>query len=344
MAESTIAMSSWTPRLQDSSLPAPPPEGSPPTASQEKEPPKVSAERPLSSVSSCLDESTLLKRRVTALEYEKEDLTARAADAEERAAQAEARAAAAEVEMHKAKGRAQARYTEKVHARNESRDLRLEVEKQKSERREYMTKVKDCFDGLKTRVEQLEAEKAYGTWSSENKAQQLQAAQDQLQTCQSENFQLKQNLVELQSDLAAELSKPTAEDIEARINALKAAATANLQRQAVHMQEKYLAEQKKTIKEMQSHRDTKFLFFKASWQSKEKQTQKLYESELQKTSKLEEQLAAAHKQIEWHQQLQMSTMQNQPRHFSTDQQDLAHMTPPNTHKHRRLDSSDGYEI
>jgi hypothetical protein len=139
--------------------------------------PKTSQETKSPTVSP-FEENIALKKRLVALELAEERLTEQLADAKaqtaseiQRAVNAEKRATVAEIEMNAAKARAQDRYTEKLHANNETRHLITALEKEKSERAAFLVGAKSVFAELKEEVSQLREEKANGEWSKELTAQ-----------------------------------------------------------------------------------------------------------------------------------------------------------------------------
>ncbi|CAN9141845.1 unnamed protein product [Alternaria alternata] len=109
---------------------------------------------------SLADENIALKRRIAALESAEERLTKRVTTAEQLAVDAkfEANAAAA---------RAQKRYTEMLHANNETRHLRLVLAKEKKERADYLVGSKSVFQGLQAEISRLNEDKAAGVWAKE---------------------------------------------------------------------------------------------------------------------------------------------------------------------------------
>lgn len=109
---------------------------------------------------SLADENIALKRRIAALESAEERLTKRVTTAEQLAVDAkfEANAAAA---------RAQKRYTEMLHANNETRHLRLVLAKEKKERANYLVGSKSVFQGLQAEISRLNEDKAAGVWAKE---------------------------------------------------------------------------------------------------------------------------------------------------------------------------------
>jgi hypothetical protein len=113
-----------------------------------------------------------LKPRLAKLESVEKHLTERVKNADaqtanerQRAIEAEKRTTAAEVEMNAAKARAQKRYTEMMHANNESRNLRIALQKQITERGDFLVGTTSVLRGLKQEILQLNAEKKDGAWA-----------------------------------------------------------------------------------------------------------------------------------------------------------------------------------
>jgi chromosome segregation ATPase len=287
--------------------------GSPPTASQATAPPKDSPD-----CASSAAETVALKRRVQCLEQDKATLAARVADVE-------TRTAAAEVEAKKSDVRAQERYTEKLHANNESRHLKLAVEKHEFERRDYMIKVKRVCDDLSSRIQKLEAEKASAVFQLQACEERAAKLQHDLQACQAENGELKEsqktasntitalegNVSKLQSDLTAEQAKTraataaasTPEELEASVNAIRAdaanTARAEMARLRAKLQVDAKAWREKTILETRIQVQAQMQpRFDQTLQKELQQARKPLADEKEKSASLEQQLNDAKKEIE----------------------------------------------
>ena len=106
------------------------------------------------------DENIALKRRIAALESAEERLTKRVTTSEQLAVDAK-------FETNAAAARAQKRYTEMLHANNETRHLRLVLAKEKKERADYLVGSKSVFQGLQAEISRLNEDKAAGVWAKE---------------------------------------------------------------------------------------------------------------------------------------------------------------------------------
>ncbi|CAI9628825.1 hypothetical protein GT037_001813 [Alternaria burnsii] len=106
------------------------------------------------------DENIALKRRIAALESAEERLTKRVTTAEQLAVDAK-------FETNAAVARAQKRYTEMLHANNETRHLRIVLAKEKKERADYLVGSKSVFQGLQAEICRLNEDKAAGAWAKE---------------------------------------------------------------------------------------------------------------------------------------------------------------------------------
>jgi hypothetical protein len=327
-SHSTTIMASTPLASQDSVKAATPSEGSPPT--QAITSPKNSPDRPSPSESACVAEIAALKLRVQCLEQDKAALTTRTTDAESRAKEADARVAAAEVETKKATASAHDRYTEKLHAFNETRHYKQELEKKDLARRSDQVRSKKALDLLSSQVQQLQTEKTSASFN-DGSAAQLRACQEQgikllsdLQACQVENAKLKEaaqssaNIIEglqgtvaqLQSDLTAEQAKttaavdaPTPEEIQARIDAARAEVMNSAKTHLAQIKVK-LAEQAKvfcdhTVQKMLQQEQAQLQArFNQELEVQRQKVMKPLEDEQQRTAALQKALQAAKTEIE----------------------------------------------
>ncbi|RMZ70450.1 hypothetical protein GMOD_00000541 [Pyrenophora seminiperda CCB06] len=198
-----------------------------------------------SSCASCSDEIAALKSRMNELEHNNANLAERAASAETSLggatvcmADANKYAAECEAKMKAATARAQARYTEKLHANNESRNLQKQVDQQKFDLHDYHVKTDNYFNTLKVQIKKLEAEKNEAGKSALEVQTELESLRNKLTAALEENQrqkaewnnskeQIKAVVMKMSSDLNAERAKVAAsdEDIAARIDASKNEAT-----------------------------------------------------------------------------------------------------------------------
>lgn len=135
-----------------------------------------------------VDENIALKQRIAIMESAEKRLTEqvtnaesqvanekqRVIEAEKRTTAAEKLATAARFETNAATMRAKKRYTEMLHANNETRHLRIALDKEKHGRADFIVGATSVFQGLKdenSRLkaanDRLETEKASGEWSTE---------------------------------------------------------------------------------------------------------------------------------------------------------------------------------
>jgi hypothetical protein len=224
-----------------------------PETSQESTPPEVLLS----------DENAALKQRLHKLELAEKRLTEQVNDAniqfaiqKQRAIEAEKRATTAEIEMKAATARAQNRYTEKMHANNESRNLRIALEKEKAERASYLGRSKSVFQGLNDQIIELKAkydgeldilQTAYLAALGEREKHKKD-----IEALTNINNDFKGKNAQLQRDLDAERSKQKAapdalpkDQVEARIVTVKADA---VKEATITMQSK-IAEARATIEE-----------------------------------------------------------------------------------------------
>ncbi|KAL7778290.1 hypothetical protein CFE70_004967 [Pyrenophora teres f. teres 0-1] len=196
---------------------------------------------------SCTDEKVALELRIAELEREKAHLTDRASSAETSLTEANTRAVAAhqhaatcEAQMKAATARAQARYTDKLLANNESRNLRKVIETQKFDLRDYHIKSGRTFQYLTSRIAELEAKGGAGRLSEHLVEMQkfradLKQLRNELSAALTEHSrhkaewkqradQLNAVVIKLNKELVAEQAKvaATAEGVTARIEACKA--------------------------------------------------------------------------------------------------------------------------
>jgi hypothetical protein len=313
---------------QDSVKATTSPEGSPPT--QAITPPKNSPGRPSPSESACVAEIAALKLRVQCLEQDKAALTTRTTDAESRAKEADACVAAAEVETKKATASAHDRYTEKLHAFNETRHYKQELEKKDLARRSDQVRAKKALDLLRSQIQQLQTEKTSANFN-DGSAAQLRACHEQgtkllseLQACQVENAKLTEaaqssaNIIEglqgtvaqLQSDLTAEQAKttaavdvPTPEEMQARIDAARAEVMNSTKTHLAQIKVK-LAEQAKvccdqTVQKMLQQEQAQLQArFNQELKVQRQKVMKPLEDEQQRTAALQKALQAAKTEIE----------------------------------------------
>ncbi|KAG9193604.1 hypothetical protein G6011_03639 [Alternaria panax] len=119
---------------------------------------------------SLADENIALKQRIATLEMAEKRLS-------ERVTNAEKLAIAAKFDTNAATARAQKRYTEMLHANNETRHVRLALEKEKTERADYLAGSKGVFQGMKDEISRLNTDKANGIWAKEL-TEQMDVLQD----------------------------------------------------------------------------------------------------------------------------------------------------------------------
>jgi hypothetical protein len=328
-------MAPTPPASQDNEVAAVPPIGALPTAAQVITPPKGSPDCPSPADCACVTETAAFKLRVQSLEQDKTRLAAAVTLAESRATEAEKHAATAEFEKKTALKHASERYTEKMHAMNESRRDKNALVAYEFKMRDFGIKKQREIDRLISLVQQLENEKASGSFSDGSVAklraceQQLAKFQSALKACHAENAQrkaaqhsssatiegLQGTASQLQSDLAAERTKtqtaaagPTAEEIEARIEAVRAEAKRNmdveLQLQMNNMRQQAVAKINERVRKEREQIEAQH---KEKYETQAQQVLKPLADEKRKTAALQQQLEAARKEIELgNQKLQMA--------------------------------------
>jgi hypothetical protein len=247
-------------------------------------------------------------------------LEQRNAALEARATDAESRAAAAKAEEGKAIQRAQNRYTEKMHARNESRNLENLIVRERAERCDFIIKAKRCIAGLNGTITQLQTEKASGSWSiadpsqlqeSEQNLEQLQTA---LEASQAEKTRLTDALEkeknlrlnsmqefhtatkQLQAELEVVTQKanitphaPTEEEIQARIDT-KLAELSSIWKVEADTQKQIIVENRKEYQNTLQDMIKKYQQDKQVWDAAGKNIHALHNAETRKKKILEEQL------------------------------------------------------
>jgi hypothetical protein len=215
-------------------------------------------------------ENIALKQRLHKLELAEKRLTEQVNDAntqlanqKQRSIEAEKRATTAEIEMKAATARAQNRYTEKMHANNESRNLRIALEKEKAERASYFGRSKSVFQGLNDQIRELKAkydgevdtfQTAYLEALEESKKLKPinEKHKKDIEALTKINNDFRVTNAQLQRDLDAEKTKQkaapdalTKDQVEARIVTVKADA---VKEATITMQSK-IAEARATIEE-----------------------------------------------------------------------------------------------
>jgi len=270
------------------------------------------------SLTPCPDEVAVLKIRIAELERDKDDLKERATSAETSLSDAntcvlDARKYAAECEaaMKAATARAQARYTEKLHANNESRNLRNEIDRQKFDLHDYHIKVTRCFDAQNAKMAQLRANKQAGKWSGEYTSQvqklraDLEDLRNELLSALKENKKQKAEweerkeyikgvVMKLSTELTAERAKvaASAEELTSHVDECKA----KYQSEMNGMKEEYDALLEEAMRKSQNQLDG----VQAQWLAKEKHMMNC-------NNYLKRQLDEAHTQVQLgNQQLQMA--------------------------------------
>jgi len=270
------------------------------------------------SLTPCTDEVAVLKIRIAELERDKDDLNERATSAEANLSDANTRvlharkyAAECEAGMKVATARAQARYTEKLHANNESRNLRNEIDRQKSDLHDYHIKVTRCFDAQNAKMAQLRADKQAGKWSGEytsevqNLRADLEVLRNELLSALKEDAKhkaeweerkghIKVVVMKLSAELTAERAKvaASAEELTSRVNECKA----KYQSQMDPMKEEHDAVLKEGMRKSQNQLDG----VQAQWFAKEKHM-------MDCNNPLKRQLDEAHTQVHLgNQQLQVA--------------------------------------
>ena len=234
------------------------------------------------------DEVAVLKIRIAELERDKDNLKERTTsaetsltDANKRLLDARKYAAECEAEMKAATARAQARYTEKLHTNNESRNLRNEIERQKFDLHDYHIKVTRCFDAQNAKIAQLRADNGTGKWFGEHTSdvQKIRADLDDLRNALlsilKENTEqkaewderkehIKAVVMKLSTALTAERAKVAAssEELTSRVDDCNA----KYQSQMKGMKEEYDALLEEATRKSQNKLDD----VHAQWLTKEK--------------------------------------------------------------------------
>lgn len=308
------------------------------------------------------DENSALKSHVAELERAKSSLIQQVADAEARtvlantrATEAEKHAAAAKLKTKAAIQRAQNRYTERLHANNESRKLREAIEAQDIRHRGYQVSVKSALGNQKARIEQLENEKMLGDWTKERDArinileEQLDEMQSGFLSSQEEKItnkaqsdkliqDLQAVIIRLQSSLTEEQEKirTAQDDLQTQISSAEAeairATTVNLESKIREREVGFKAREQ----ELMQHTQVKLREAESHWSQK-------VEILGNKVIILENQLKDAKEQIELRgHQLQMAAraMQNSPQEFGIhEHQQFSPRQALNSNKQRRVDST-----
>lgn len=279
------------------------------------------------------------------------DAEARTAIANTRTSQAEKRAAAADLETKAAVQRAQNRYTEKLHANNESRKLREAIEARDIHLRGYRASVQSALGNQKATIAQLEHEKMIGDWTKGRDArigileEQLGEMQRGFLSSQEEKatnkaqsdkiiHDLQAVIIQLQSSLTEEQEREriTPEDLQAHIDSAKADTTTKMESQIREIEVKFKAREQDLIQ----HTQVKLRNAGSHWGQKE-QIMK------DQVAFLENQLKDAKKQAEIreHQsQMAARTMQSSLQMFAVQQhQQVSPEQGFNPNKRRRVGST-----
>ncbi|KAL6158256.1 hypothetical protein ACJQWK_07501 [Exserohilum turcicum] len=261
------------------SLPEAPPEPSchSPIVSQPSKAPQELPESPTPSAP-CSSHTSPLERRIATLEREKADLARLVTEAEN--------------ETAAAKLRAQDRYTEKLHAYNEVRHLQQEIKDRDFRRKDYMIKIEKSFRSLRATIAQLETEKSNRDFGRESKGKieelegQLNDMQAGFVSSQEEKaamkikfdqttVDLKKLVLSLKSSLTAEQkraaameSRPTAEELQARVDAAKADVVKDMKAKWQSEIEENKANFNQREKELVQSHKTEFKNAKTHWQSR----------------------------------------------------------------------------
>ncbi|KAH7555679.1 hypothetical protein BM1_07302 [Bipolaris maydis] len=104
------------------------------------------------------DQIATLERRIAELEQDKAHLVKTLSESNQRVAEAEQSTAAAEAETAAAKQRAQTRYTERLHANNEARNVQNTMKELAFRFDDYSIKTSRLVDALRVRITHLETE------------------------------------------------------------------------------------------------------------------------------------------------------------------------------------------
>ncbi|RAR15306.1 hypothetical protein DDE83_001340 [Stemphylium lycopersici] len=322
-------------------LPGAPPEASYPTPASQSSTPSGKSLNTSSSPTPYSDENRALKSQADELERAKRSLIKQAADAEARTAiannrayQAEKRAAAADLETKAAIQRAQNRYTEKLHANNESRKLREAIEARDIHLRGYRVSVQSALCNQKARIAHLQNEKMVGDWTKERDTkigileEQLGEMQRGFLSAQKEKTIIKAQsdksihdlqavIIRLQSSLTQEQEKKriATEDLQDQIDSAKADAhkemTAKLESKICAIEVKFKAREQELMQQTQ----VKLRDAESHWGRKDQIARK-------KVALLESQLKDAQRQAEIREdqfQIAALAMQNSSQMFAVQQ-------------------------
>ncbi|EMD59059.1 hypothetical protein COCSADRAFT_194440 [Bipolaris sorokiniana ND90Pr] len=286
-----------------------------------------------SSPTPCPNQIATLERRIAELEQDKAHLAKAVSESNQRVAEAKKSTAAAEAETAAAKQRAQTRYTERLHANNEARNLQDAMKEQAFKHNDYAIKASRLVSTLRARIAHLETEIS----TKEAKIQELKAELHEIHTGFLANQREEVN-IETQPDKIVH-------DLKNKIISLELSlAKAEQDKEQAVKDKDVMANSQAKFETDQAYLKSREIALMQTNQIKLQNAQLDWHSKLEIVKKREIQMAKELKEAKWEaedakQKLQMATrtMQNTPQKLGVQQkhQQQQQLQTSNSDKKRR---------